>query len=301
MKNIIIAGGTGFIGKELVRFLVNKGHSVSLLSRNPRPNSEFENYFWDPSTNIIDPNALENKDIIINLSGVRISSQPWTDHRKRIILNSRILSTRLLVDTILQNNLYPTLFINASAIGFYGDRPNEKLSELSDFGKGFLSEVCSAWEKEAFRLKEHGIPFSIFRFGIVLSEKGGSLPLLMLPIKFRFNILFEKGNHYISWIHISDLIKIFSETIDDNLLPGLYNAVSPFPIKQDQLNRIICKILGKSTLCLSIPKVLLKFLLGELNTLFTDDQYVEPGHLLAQDFKFNFPEIEVALEKLLKQ
>jgi uncharacterized protein (TIGR01777 family) len=298
MKKILIAGGTGFIGKKLADMLYAEGHDVSLLSRNASKNNKYRTFGWDPTTGKIEKQVLQDKDIIINLAGSGIAKWPWTKKRKLSIYSSRILSTRLLVDTILNNNFKPNLFISTSAIGFYGNRPNEKISEISSVGEGFLSQVCQDWENEALRLKQKGIPVAILRLGIVLSDKGGSLPVLLIPFRYRLNVLFNRGLHTISWIHIDDLLHIFSGIVNQMLLPAFYNAVSPNSVSQKLLNEEICRTIGRKTITIRIPERFIKIVAGEMVSLITYDQNIAPNHLLAEDFTFKYPEISGALKNL---
>jgi hypothetical protein len=299
MKNILIAGGTGFIGNKLANNLYAEGHNVSLLSRNPSQSGKFPVFGWDPANGKIDQNALQNIDIVINLAGSGIAKLPWSKKRKSSIYNSRILSTRLLVDSIINNEFKPLLFITVSATGYYGHREGEKISELSPAGTDFLSRVCKDWENETLRLKDLEIPVAIIRTGIVLSNKGGSLPVLLIPFKFRLNVLFNKGIHFVSWIHIDDMTKIFSGIINKKLLPGLYNAVSPMAVSQKKFNDAICSIMGRKTLNINIPKKLIEIFMGEMASVIIDDQNIIPAHLQAQDFNFQFQEVSEALKNLL--
>jgi uncharacterized protein len=299
MKRILIAGGTGFIGKKLAETLYAEGHTVTLLSRNPSNNNKFQTFIWEPSKGVIDLQALKDTDIIINLAGSGISKWPWTKKRKLSIYNSRILSTRLLVKSIIDNGYKPSLFVNVSATGYYGNRPGEKISELSPGGIGFLSRVCRDWENETLGLKDSGIPLTILRTGIVLSNNGGSLPVLVIPFKYGLNVIFNNGEHFIPWIHIDDLIKIFTEIVNESLLPGLYNAVSPNPVSQNSLNVNISKITKRKTIKINIPEKLIEFFAREMKTLITTDQFINPSHLLSQDFNFFFAEISDALKNLL--
>jgi uncharacterized protein (TIGR01777 family) len=300
MKNILIAGGSGLIGTKIAATLLAEGHHVSLLSRNNSNKNTYKTWYWDPLNGIIDEQVLKNQDIIINLAGSGIARWPWTRKRKRTIYDSRILSTRLLVDTILNQKLNPSQFISVSATGYYGNRPDEKISEMSGAGTGFLSFVCKAWENEALRLKDKGIPVSILRTGIVLSKSGGSFPVLVKPLKFGGNVLFKKGLHFIPWIHIDDLVKIFSEIINDSLLPGLYNTVAPHPVSQQKFNEAINSVLGRKTITIKVPEKLLAVFFGEMRSIVTDDQNINPAHLIGQDFNFQFPEINSAIKNLLK-
>ncbi len=299
MKTILIVGGTGFIGRNVANYFNNKGYDVSILSRKSLPNYPFRMYEWDPLNYSIQVEALTNQDVIINLSGAGIADKYWTSKRKKILFSSRIDSTRFLIDTLIRNHIYPRLFINTSAIGFYGNRPDEIVSETSFKGEGFLSHICQAWEKEVRRLDDTKIKYAILRIGIVLSKKGGSFPKLLFPTKTGFTILFGKGLHYISWIHIVDLLKIIESLIEGTLEPGIYNCVAPQPVNQKNFNELLKRTLHVKTLRLRIPKKLISLIFGEMTEIFYSDQYVVSENLQHQNFKFSYPDLQTALNHLV--
>lgn len=299
-KSILIAGGSGLIGKHLADYLGKRGFHVYILSRNPSANSKFISYPWNPIAGILDAEILQDKDIIINLSGAGIEEKIWTSKRKKILYNSRINSTRLLVGTLIKEKISPKLFINASAIGYYGDRPDEKLTETSCQGTGFLSSICSDWENEVRRLDETEISYSILRIGIVLSNQGGSFPKLIFPIKHRLNLLFGKGDQYHSWIHIDDMVKIIFSIVTGSLKPDIYNCVSPNPVTQKNLNDVVKKISNIKAIQLKLPKKLLSLIMGEMSELLLSDQKVSPENLLNQNFQYTYPDINTSIKHLLK-
>ena len=298
---IVIAGGSGFIGRYISRYLSDMGCTVSLLSRKKDPCPDYACYYWNPAQGEIDQKALYKKDIIINLSGAGIADKLLTRKRKDIIYRSRIDSTALLVNTLTENNYSPLLFISASAIGYYGNRPEEQLSESSGPGKDFIADLCKEWEQEIMPLGEANIPTAILRIGIVLGKDGGSLSKLVFPLRFRMNVLFSKGLHSISWIHIHDLARIIEQLIRGRLKTGIYNTVSPNPVSQAEFNRTASKIFGKKPVDLNIPKALLKIILGDLTQVLTADQNVRPDNLICQEFEFNFPTIYTSLLDLLSK
>ena len=297
--NILIAGGSGFIGRYISRYLTDKGYTVSLLSRNKNTCPDYACYYWNPALGEIDQKALYKKDIIINLSGAGIADKLLTQKRKEIIYRSRIDSTALLVDTLTENNYSPSLFISASAIGYYGNRPQEQLSEISTPGKDFIAGLCRDWELKVMPLKGTGIPIAILRIGIVLGKKGGSLSKLVFPLRFRMNVLFGRGQHSISWIHIHDLARIIEQLILGKLQAGIYNAVSPDPVLQAEFNSATIHVLGKRSINLRIPKKFLRIFLGDLATVLTADQHIRPEYLIKQKFHFNYPDIYSTLVDLL--
>jgi len=299
-KNILIAGGSGLLGKHLADYSRGAGFHVYILSRNPSVDSKFKRYAWNPTKGILDSKVLQDKDIIINLSGAGIGEKIWTSKRKKTLYNSRITSTRLLVDTLIKEKIKPKLFINASAIGYYGNRPFESLTETSSQGVGFLSSICSNWENEVRRLDEANISYSILRIGIVLSNQGGSFPKLILPIKNRLNLVFGKGDQYISWIHIDDMVKIIFSIATGGLRPEIYNCVSPNPVTQKNLNDVLKIVSSVKTIQVKLSKKLLSLIIGDMSELLLSDLKVSPENLLKQNFQYTYPDINSSIKHLLK-
>ncbi|MBN2523428.1 MAG: TIGR01777 family oxidoreductase [Bacteroidales bacterium] len=299
MKTVLIVGGTGFIGRNVADYFNSKGYIVSILSRKIFPNHPFRMYEWDPLKYSIQIEALTNQDVIINLSGAGIADKYWTSKRKKVLYDSRIDSTRFLIDTLIRDKIFPEMFIHASAIGFYGNRPHERLYETSDKGESFLSTLCQAWENEVRRLDHTNIKYAILRIGIVLSKKEGSFPKVLFPLKKGFTILFGKGLQHISWIHLKDLIKIIESLSGRILKPGIYNCVAPQPVKQKDLNDQLKRTLHIKTLKIRIPKKLISLIAGDMTELFYSDQYVVPENLQHQNFEFAFPDLHSALKNLV--
>jgi hypothetical protein len=299
MQNILIAGGTGFIGKSLLETFHSKGFKVSILSRQEIIPSKAFMYTWNPLAGVIPFEALANQDIIINLAGTSIAGGRWTAKRKESISNSRMLSTRLLVKTIRENKLAPKLFISASAIGYYGNRPDEDLTEESPAGTDFMSQVCKTWESELDPLNDLSIPYAILRLGLVLSQNGGIFPILIHPLNYGMNVALGTGRQYMSWIHIHDLVGCIGNLMNGKLNPGVYNCVAPGAVKQYEFNGAVQKLLKKRMVSFRISANILKIILGEMAALVTDDQHVLPTRLTAQNFRFQYPVLNDALCQLL--
>lgn len=301
MSKVLIAGGSGFIGTNLIRYFKEHNFEVVLLSRYPNKKSPVKTYFWSPKDNIIDKNAFNKVDIVINLSGAGIADKFWTQARKKIILESRIQSTKLLVDTINKLDNKPEKIISASAIGYYGHQPGKILTEVSLPGKGFLTEVCQQWEKEINKIQSGSTQIFIVRIGIVLSEKGGFFPKIKMASALPVSIIPGNGEQYMSWIHLNDLLSVFHFLLTEKCVPDVYAAVSPNPIKfidfTEELNQ---NRLFKSVY-LKIPRWLLNFFPGDFSSLFLDSQYILPANLLKQGYQFIFPEASKALGDILKK
>lgn len=296
MSRVLLMGGSGLIGSALANFLTGKGFTVSILSRNPERIKNYRSFFWNPQKMEYDRNAFLNQDYIINLAGESIASKFWTKKRKQLLLASRIDSINLLSDAINKQLCLPKKIINASAIGFYGSRPNQVLTEDTGKGIGFLSDVCDKWERELEQIK---YPVVKLRIGIVLSSKGGFLNQMLKILKTRFNIIFGNGTQSVSWIHIDDLVRaIYFVLLQEKDYP-VYNCTSPESSDLLTFNKDIADNLGFRTLLIKVPGIILKALVGDFSELFLSDQNVYPTKLLSQGFTFSHSSLRKSLENLL--
>lgn len=296
---VLIAGGSGFLGRSLMQLLLNSGYEVSYLTRSKNRQGKLNSFYWNPQENYMDPLALTGQDVVINLAGAGIADSIWTKKRKKEILESRISATRLLVQKIKKmDGAKPSKFISASAIGYYGSRPFEELTETSAAGTGFLSEVCTAWEAEALELNEQNLSTIIVRIGIVLSEDGGYLPQLEKMVRSKMNIIPGNGKQQMSWIHLDDLLQIILFLIEQPTSKGIYNCVAPESIRIKDFQVKLFRKKGKSFLNLRIPAFILKTLLGNFSDLFLSNQNVLPHRLLESGFRFSFKNTDEALTDL---
>lgn len=298
-NNILITGGSGLVGRVLTEKLVNKGHSVSWLSRTEKLSNPIKQYRWDVEQNYIDEQALENVDTIVHLAGASIADKRWTSSRKKIIRDSRIKSLQLLTSIITEKSFPVKNLISASAVGFYGNRGDELLFEDSSPEKNWLAKLCIAWEGAVDPLTEWGLRTAIVRIGIVLSAKGGALPKLLKPIKRGLNPRLGDGNQYYSWIHLDDLTGIFTKIIEDPELVGVYNAVAPNPSTYNNLVEELAQILGKKTLNPKIPKLFMQFGLGQMARIVLDSAKVSAKKITNKGYQFKFSNLNNALVDLL--
>lgn len=307
---ILLTGATGLIGTRLSLRLFELGHDLVVLSRQPDQARNTlalpaEHYAWSPER---EPpaSALENIDAVIHLAGEPIASGRWNDSKKERIRNSRVAGTRNLVQAIAHHaartGQEPRAFISTSAIGFYGDRGDESLTEASPAGMGFLPSVCEEWEAEALKLG-HLIPHSrtrtvIFRIGIVLSPAGGALAELLPIFKSGLGGRIGSGRQWMSWIHIDDAIGAIAWAVDRAEAQGIHNLVAPKPVT----NREFCETLA-STLrkpcAFTVPPFALKIAKGEMGGLILESQRVTPERLLASGYSFEHPILSEALAGLL--
>lgn len=302
MATILIAGGTGLIGKRLSQYLVNAGHSVRHLSRKAQPNAPIPTYAWDPSTGQIDTLALEGVEIIINLAGAGIADKPWTKARKEVITSSRVQSALLLRDAILKMKTdRPALYISSAAIGYYGDRQSEWMTEESKPGIGFLTESCVAWENAIQEVAQTGIRTVALRIGIVLSKQGGVLPKLLLPTQFGVAPYFGQGQQWYSWIHIDDLCSMFLYAIENKSITGTYNACAPQPVTNKEFMECIVRATKRAALVFPAPAFLLRLGMGEMADTVLYSTRVNVDKIQHNGFSFRYPYLEQALKSLLFQ
>ena len=298
MKTVVIGGGTGFIGMHLSRRLQRAGYAVRHLSRTPDPDAVFPAYGWDIKAQTIDPAALRDVDYVINLAGAGIADERWTDARKQTIIRSRTESTRLLARAIADLPTPPTLYLSASAIGYYGDRGEEWLTESDPPGTGFLSESCVAWEQSVDEVSKLGVPTFINRTGIVLHPEEGALQKMLLPLKLWTSPYFGDGRQYYSWIHIEDLVGIYAFAVERELT-GIYNGCAPHPVRNKYFAQALGPALGKKTISVPAPEAALDVALGEMRHTVTDSARCSADKIVAAGYRFSYPELSQALEQLL--
>ncbi len=305
MKRILIFGATGFIGRELTKYL-QESNEIYVISRNP---DKAKNIFnkainiinWDFRNAKILSEIFSSIDIIVNLAGENIAAKLWTKNQKQKILNSRTDIGKLISEAIILMKKKPELLIQASAIGYYGYSTNENCNENSPKGKGFLAEVTEKWENSTKEIELHGVKRIIIRTGVVMGVKGGIFPKLVKPVKLFLGSNFGEGNNWISWIHIKDEIRAIDHLINNELSKGIYNLVTSQPIQSGHLNQIIGKLL-KRPIWLRIPKKILYQLFGKMaHELLFADQKVYSTKLESEGFNFLFPNAKDAVEDLLKK
>jgi len=300
MSKVLIAGGTGLVGNRLSEILTNKGYNVAHLSRKKNPKAIYPTFVWNTDKNFIDERAFEGVAYVINLAGAGIADSLWTKSRKKLIIDSRVETTELLTSYIQKLETKPKAYLSAAAIGIYGDRGDEPLSEASDIGKkGFLVESCVAWENAIqVAAEQNGIRNASLRIGIVLSTKGGALPKMMLPINFFTASYFGDGQQWYSWIHIDDVCQMFIKLMEDESLEGIYNATAPNPLTNKDLTKQLVDALGKRALVIPAPKAALRMGMGEMADVVLNSNKIFPTRMEAAGFAFQFPEFKAAIKDL---
>lgn len=298
-----ITGGTGFIGKNLVRRLAEKGHTILVLTRSQKrpeePNSRIT-YIRGES---IKPGPwqefIKDCDIIINLAGATIFSK-WNKKQKKLILESRVKTTQNIVQAFPSRPERKTTLVSASAIGYYGFHGDEELDEKASPGDDFLAIVTRAWETEALKAQEKGVRVVLPRFGIVLGEKGGALSMMSRFFKLFLGGPLGNGRQWFSWIHIRDLVEIVVFLIEHPDISGPLNACSPNPVRNRELAKALGKALHRPSF-LRAPAFAVRLLLGEFGNVVLKGQRVLPRRLLESEFVFQLPDIGSALTDILKR
>jgi hypothetical protein len=299
--NILISGGTGLVGKHLTKLLQKKGHQVAVLSRTKQ--THIESFVWDIPSQTMDKQALIWADAIVHLAGAGVAEKNWTQARKKEILDSRILSSRLLAKNTadLPTEQRPTIFVGASAIGYYGlDTGEALLTEASPAGKEFLADVTVKWEQENSAFTALGLRTSLWRIGVVLAKEGGALPTMSSPIQWGVGSPLGSGKQYLSWIHIQDMARMMVYAIENEAINGIYNACAPSPATNSELTKAIAKTLGKPSFFPHVPAFVLKIILGEMADMVLGGNKVSCQKIQEAGFTFDFPELLPALENLLK-
>lgn len=296
---VTVSGASGFIGSRLVAHLDAQGHEVHLLGRAARKGMLASARFsiWDAAAHEPPAEALEGADAVIHLSGEPVA-QRWTPDVKRRIRASRVDSTRLLVDALRKVNARPRVLVCASAIGYYGDRGEETLTETSTPGTGFLPEVCVEWERTASRAREFGVRVVPVRTGMVLHPEGGALDQMLPPFRWGVGGRIGSGQQWMSWIHMTDMVRLLAHAAVTPGLDGSMNAASPNAVRNSEFTRTLGRTLRRPAI-LPVPEFLVGVLFGEMASVVTASQRVTPRAALASGFRFEQELLGPALAHLL--
>lgn len=298
--DVVIAGGSGFIGSALGRSLEADGHRVIRLVRPDSAPVVGDTVAWDPAFSRIDAKGLDGVDAVVNLAGVGIGDAKWSDARKDEILQSRLSVTGLLSSAVARLSRPPAVFVSASAVGYYGNRGDEECTEDSAPGDDFLAGVCVAWEDAARPAAAAGIRVAWIRTGLVLDPSGGVLKQLLLPFKLGLGGRLGKGKQYMSWITLADEVGAIRAVIDDPSLGGPVNLTAPNPVTNAEFTATMGKVLGRPT-AIPTPLLPLKLRYGSelVQHLLLDGQRVLPTKLADAGYEFGHTELEPALRALL--
>ncbi len=299
LKKAIITGGSGFIGRHLVKLVpepIVVGRSSKKLQK-VLPN--VQSLEWHPPE-LISKEVFDDVDVVFHLAGENIYKGRWNEEKKKRIFESRQVGTRTIVESMCQAKNRPKVLISSSAVGYYGDRGDEELTEDFGPGSGFLAEVCQMWEMEAMRATSCGVRVVPIRTGIVLGRDGGALVEMLKVFRFGLGGKLGKGNQYMSWIHIEDLVSIMTYCAQTDTISGPVNAVSPNPVTNKEFTKTLAKVLRRPAF-MTVPATLLKLVLGEFADAVLTSQRALPQKLLNSGYQFRYPSLQDALTNLLRK
>ncbi|MBL8124241.1 MAG: TIGR01777 family oxidoreductase [Pyrinomonadaceae bacterium] len=297
---ILITGASGLIGKALQSSFKEKGYEMLLGSRSERKDER--HIKWDPDTGFSaeDLPRLEGLDAVIHLAGENISGLRWTEEKKKAIRDSRVFGTRSMVETFDKLKQKPKVFISGSAIGFYGDRGSDEMTESSSAGKTFLSEISKEWEAESRRAEDMGIRTVLLRTGIVLSKDGGALATMMTPFKLGVGGVIGSGEQWMSWVSLDDVVRIINFVLENEDFRGAINVTAPNPVTNEEFTKTLGSVLYRPTF-LPLPEFAVHMVFGEMgDALLLDSTRVVPKRLLDAGFEFKYPKLKDALEHAVK-
>jgi len=296
--HVVLTGSGGLVGSALAPFLTTGGHRVTRLVRSP-PRSGDDALQWNPEANAIDAAGLEGLDGVVHLAGEPIAGGRWTAAKRTRILDSRVKSTRLLARTLAQLRQPPRALVCASAIGFYGSRGAEVMTEESPPGEGFLADVCQAWEEATVPAAQAGIRVVHLRLGVVLSTAGGALTTMLPPFQLGVGGVLGPGTQYVSWIGLDDVLGAILHGLTSETVRGAVNAVAPTPVTNRIFTRVLGRVLHRPTL-LPVPAAAARLALGEMaDEMLLASTRVDPARLRETGFVFRHPDLEVALRHTL--
>jgi uncharacterized protein (TIGR01777 family) len=300
-KNVLITGGTGFVGRHLTDLLVANDFSVSILSRSKRANTENVFYYtWDVEKQFIEEEAIQKADYVIHLAGANIGEKRWTNKRKEEILSSRELSAQLIYNSLLKYNKSIAAFVSASAVGIYGAMNgraicNEEMQPANDF----LGLTCQKWEAAANQFEKLGIRTVKIRTGLVLGKEEGFLKKLIPIFKLRLGSALGTGKQYMPWIHIDDLCDIYLEALRNSTMSGAYNAAITDDTTNEYFSKVLAKAYGYTIWLPNVSSILIKIALGEMSKLVLTGRRISNIKIKQLGFKFKYENLEAAIKDCL--
>jgi uncharacterized protein (TIGR01777 family) len=300
-KNVLIAGGSGLVGKVLTKKLLQAGYKVAHLSRRKNTAGAITAYEWNPDKNYVDPDAIAFSDIIINLAGANVA-QRWTTEYKAEITNSRVRSNEALIASCLLQNKWPKVYLSAGGMNYYGDSGDKILRETDKKGnRGFLPESCEAWERAVSHWGDFGVRFIQFRISIVLSMNGGALPKMTMTLPIKVLPVFGNGRQWYSWVHIEDLADMFIFGTERETMQGVYNAGSPNPLPLNAFLRTLAEANNTFAIYPTVPELSLKLLLGDMKETVLSSVRLSPEKLLTEGYMFKFPDLLSAFRDVFQR
>jgi len=296
-KHILLTGGTGLIGGHLTEQLLERNWLVSHLSRSPGRDDRVKTFLWDVDRGEIDEHCIDGVDMVVHLAGAGIADKPWTDARKKEMTDSRSKSIGLIYKLLHVKKHQVKAIISASAIGYYGDRGDELMTEDSLSSDDFMGKCCVEWENTVDEGAGLGMRIVKFRTGVVL-DKTGALAKMALPVKLFVGSPLGSGKQWIPWIHWQDVVDMYLLAIENENFTGVYNMAAPNPVTNKQLTKAVARQLHKPLWLPNVPAFFLKLLLGEMSTIVLGSTKVSAQKIEGAGFKFKYPFVEVALAEI---
>jgi len=302
MRTVVITGGTGLVGSALAELLLQERCRVIVYSRDlkhppARPGLRYA--YWDPAHGILEEDALLEADQVVHLAGESIAEGHWTAAKRQAIRVSRVAGARLLTESLAARRHHVETVVSASGISIYGDRGDELVTEAAGPGQGFLPDVCQQWETEILRMESLGIRVAVLRTPPVLTATSALLAPLRTLLRLGIAAVPGSGETWMSWIHLRDLVRVYSGALADAGFSGIFNAVSPFPVTIGQLSGALARVIkGRFTVPVYVPGVLLKLMAGEKGAALLTSTRASAAKLLRTGFEFSYPTIGGALEEI---
>ena len=298
--HILITGGSGLIGTALVASLSSQGHSLSVLTRSAARAPASLKAVAKVIENLDQIDQTPPVNAVINLAGTQIVGKRWSAKRKLEILHSRVGLTRILVQWMSEQSEKPSVLVSASAVGYYGNRGEHEITELSSTGSDFGASLCHEWENAATKAMDFGVRVCIIRTGLVLSTQGGMLKQLLMPFKVYLGSRIGDGQQWMSWIHIADEVAAIEKLVTDARCDGPYNLTAPFPVRNHEFTKTLARTVGRSTFLVT-PAWVIKLLLGESAELLLGGQKALPQRVQQAGYAFQLGSLEGALKDLLNK
>lgn len=298
-KTVLITGGTGLIGRRLTQLLLSNGYTVHTLSRKTIADVPgIKTFLWSPERGTIDEKCLNNVEVIIHLAGEGIAAKPWTRDRKQQLIKSRTDTIRLIYKAIRSHTSSVNTVISASAVGYYGDRGNELLTEGSRPGNDFMAQTCIAWENAVNEGKALNLRVVKLRTGMVLSKEGGALPQLATPVKFGLGASLGSGKQWLPWIHIDDVVSMYLFVLQNIEARGTYNQTAPNPVTNHEFTVALARKLKRPLWLPKVPSFALRLILGEMRAVVLSSTRTSSNKITDLGFQFQYSRLEDALSDL---
>ncbi len=302
-KNVLITGGSGFVGTNLTKMLLDNGYTVSILTRTSKPSTgDIRYYLWDVESQTIEEAAVLNADYVVHLAGENIADKRWTAKRKSQIIDSRIQSAQLIRGVLQKHNKKLNAFVSASGIGIYGAKNGEGVcTEDTAPANDFIGMVCQEWEKSADSIADLGIRTVKIRTGLVLGKEEGFLKKLTPIFKSKLGSAIGSGNQYMPWIHIHDLCSIYLEALKNDDLSGVYNATINDSTTNSSFSKALANYYGYTIWLPKVPAFVIKLMLGEMSIIVLTGRRVSSDKIKSVGFRFEFTDLQMALEDCLQE